>query len=68
MCFTRDILINELPDGNLFYPLNINVGNETELNMRFKGKKCIALGAFIYHHKGITLNKKNRNYLMQFHE
>lgn len=67
MCFTRDILTNELPDGNLFNPSNVNVGNEIELNMRFKGKKGIALGAFIYHYKGITLNRKNRNILEQFH-
>ena len=68
MAFTRDILVNELPDGNLFNPTNINVGNEIELNVRFKGKKGIALDAFIYHHKGITLNKRNRNILQQFHK
>jgi|TARA_Y100000310_G_scaffold110371_1_gene108760 hypothetical protein len=68
MCFTRDIILNELPGGDLFHPLNINIGNETELNIRFKGKKGIALNAFIYHHKGITLNKRNRNHLMQFHQ
>ena len=68
MCFTRDILLNELSDGNLFNPIQINVGNEIELKVRFKGRKGIALDAFIYHHKGITLNKRNRNYLMQFHE
>jgi hypothetical protein len=68
MAFTRDILINELEDGNLFSPNNINIGNEIELNMRFKGKKGIALDAFIYHHKGITLNQKNRNILKNFHK
>ena len=68
MCFTRDILRNELPDGNLFNPNNINIGNEIELNMRFKGKKGVALNAFIYHHKGITLNQKNRNILENFHK
>jgi len=76
MCFTRDIIINELPDGSLFSPLNVNIGNETELNMRFKGRKGVALGAFIYHHKGVTLgttievtlNNTNRNDLRQFHE
>ena len=68
MCFTRDILRNELPDGNLFHPNNINIGNEIELNNRFIGRKGLALDAFIYHHKGITLNKKNRNILEQFHQ
>ena len=68
MCFTRDILRNELPDGNLFHPNNINIGNEIELNKRFIGRKGLALDAFIYHHKGITLNKKNRNILEQFHQ
>jgi len=68
MAFTRDILTNELDDGNLFSPNNINIGNEIELNARFKGKKAICLDAFIYHHKGITLNQKNRNILKQFHK
>jgi len=68
MCFTRDILLNELSDGNLFNPIQINVGNEIELNLRFKGRKGIALDAFIYHHKGVTLNQKNRNILEQFHK
>jgi hypothetical protein len=68
MAFTRDILVNELPDGNLFFPNNINIGNEIDLNMRFKGKKGICLDAFIYHHKGVTLNQKNRNILEQFHK
>lgn len=68
MAFTRDILTNELEDGDLFSPNNINVGNEIELNMRFKGKKGICLDAFIYHHKGVTLNQKNRNILENFHK
>lgn len=63
MCFSREIIKYELPDGKLFDPKNINTGNDDDL-----AKRCIAhlaLGSFVYHYKGFSFNKtiSNRNNL-----
>jgi GT2 family glycosyltransferase len=55
----RDIIDFELPDGNLFDPKNINVGNEDELNSRIVagGKSALlCTRAFIFHFKDVTFN------------
>lgn len=55
-CFAmnRDIVNYELPDGNLFDPKHINVGNEDELCGRVKPSIGVALGSFIFHFKGVS--------------
>lgn len=53
----RNIIRYELPDGNLFDPANINVGNEDDLNARIVkagGKAALCTKAFIYHFKDST--------------
>ena len=56
MCFSRDIIEYERPDGNLFDPANINVGNDDDIAGRVK--TYIALGSFVYHYKGISFDSK----------
>ena len=54
MCMSRRIIEDERDDGNLFYPGNINVGNDDDLARRVEA--YIALGSFVYHHKGVSFN------------
>jgi GT2 family glycosyltransferase len=56
MCMSRAIIAEELPDGNLFDPKNINVGNDDDLARRVQA--YIALGSFVYHFKGVSFNGK----------
>ena len=56
MCFSRGIFEYELPDGNLFKPENINVGNDDDLARRVKA--YVALGSFVYHFKGVSFDGK----------
>lgn len=56
MCMSRAIIEHELPDGNLFNPANINVGNDDDLAKRVQA--YIALGSFVYHFKGVSFNKQ----------
>lgn len=56
MCFSRAIIEYERDDGNLFDPANINVGNDDDLAKRIPA--MIALGAFVYHRKGVSFNKQ----------
>ena len=55
----RTIIEYELPDGNLFDPSNINVGNESELCERVKPLIGIALNAYIFHFKGVSFKDIN---------
>jgi len=55
MCMSREIITYELPDGNLFDPKNVNVGNDDDLASRVQA--YIALGSFVYHFKGMSFNK-----------
>jgi len=65
MCLSRGIIEYELPDGNLFNPANINTGNDDDLAKRVDA--MIALGSFVYHHKGVSFNGKigGRNDLLR---
>ena len=57
----KNIMKYELPDGNLFKPENINVGNEDDLNERLvkmNDKPVICLKSFIFHFKNITFKYK----------
>jgi len=65
MCLSRGIIEDELPDGNLFNPKNINTGNDDDLAKRVQA--YIALGSFVYHHKGVSFNGKigGRNDLLR---
>ena len=56
MCFSQRIIKKELKDGNLFDPSNINVGNDDDLARRVKAR--LALGAFVYHFKGVSFDGK----------
>ncbi|MBI4945019.1 MAG: glycosyltransferase family 2 protein [Bacteroidetes bacterium] len=60
----RSVSKYELPDGNLFDPLNINVGNESELCERIKEEKVFCLLSFVFHYKGISFgdHKIDKNY------
>ena len=67
MCFSREIIKYERPDGNLFDPKNINTGNDDDIARRVK--TMLALGSFVWHHKGVSFggattdrNNLNRNY------
>lgn len=54
MGFNRNIIRYELPDGSLFDPRNVNVGNEDELCRRIQGDKVVCLNSFVFHFKGAS--------------
>lgn len=59
MCLHRDIAFHARPDGNLFDPTNINVGNDDYL-----GKKVpafVSLDSYVYHYKGHSFNGQISN-------
>jgi glycosyltransferase involved in cell wall biosynthesis len=56
MCMNRDIIKFELDNECMFYPRNINVGNDDDLASRVQA--YIALGSFVYHYKGVSFDGK----------
>lgn len=55
----RDIIQYEYSEHKLFHPENHNVGNEHELCERVTQPIAIALNAYIFHFKGISLEVTN---------
>lgn len=60
--FNRNIINYEYSKDILFNPDKINVGNEKELQQyRLDKNKAISIKSYVFHYKGQTIDKSNRN-------